>query len=205
MVFYGASGHGKVVMEAWLASGGTIADIFDDNEEIKEILGHPVKSKFNANEFGQGQLLISIGDNRVRKKIAGKIDLDLGKVIHPGAIISKSVGIGKGTVVLAGAVINSSALIGTHVIINSAAVIEHDCKIGDFAHISPNVTLCGGVSVGEGTHVGAGATVVPGISIGKWVIVGAGSVVTKDIPDFVVVAGVPAKTIRKNDNVDEKG
>jgi acetyltransferase EpsM len=60
----------------------------------------------------------------------------------------------------------------------------------------PRVVLCGNVSVGEGTLIGAGATVIPGIKIGKWVTIGAGAVVVKDIPDYAVAVGNPAKVIK---------
>lgn len=55
------------------------------------------------------------------------------------------------------------------------------------------------ISIGHDSWLGAGAIVLPGVNIGKYCIVGAGAVVTKDIPDYSVVAGVPAKVIRTVD------
>ena len=49
--------------------------------------------------------------------------------------------------------------------------------------------------VGEGASIGAGAVVVAGVNIGPYAMVGAGSVVTRDVPPFVLVAGVPAKPV----------
>jgi acetyltransferase-like isoleucine patch superfamily enzyme len=49
----------------------------------------------------------------------------------------------------------------------------------------------------DGCDIGVGTTILPGVRIGKGSIIGAGSVVTKDIPEFTVAAGVPAKIIRK--------
>lgn len=51
--------------------------------------------------------------------------------------------------------------------------------------------------------VGTGAMILPGVTVGKGAIVGAGAVVTEDVPDFAVVAGVPARFLRWRD--DEKG
>ena len=51
----------------------------------------------------------------------------------------------------------------------------------------------------EDCWIGAGVTILPGVTIGKCAIVGAGSVVTKDVEDYTVVAGVPAKVIKKNE------
>ena len=91
---------------------------------------------------------------------------------------------------------NRGSSIGKHTIINTNATVDHDCHLGDFVHIAPGATLCGGVKVGNGTLIGANATVLPNCKIGKNVSVGAGAVVTTDLPDNVVVAGVPAKIIK---------
>lgn len=58
--------------------------------------------------------------------------------------------------------------------------------------------------IGESAWIGAGAIIMPGVKIGKCSVVGAGAVVTKDVPEYCVVAGVPAKVIRRFD-VQEKG
>ena len=64
--------------------------------------------------------------------------------------------------------------------------------------------LCKGIwdiitAFGNISDIGAGATILPGVSVGKYAIVGAGSVVTKDVPDYTVVVGNPAKTVKKLD------
>jgi acetyltransferase-like isoleucine patch superfamily enzyme len=70
--------------------------------------------------------------------------------------------------------------------------------VEDYVHIAPRVVLCGNVQIGTGTLVGAGATVIPGKKIGRWVTIGAGSVVTRDIPDYAVAVGHPARVIKFN-------
>jgi len=52
------------------------------------------------------------------------------------------------------------------------------------------------VTVGEGSWIGTRVIVLPGVNIGRFAVVGAGSVVTKDVPDYAVVAGNPARLIR---------
>ena len=49
--------------------------------------------------------------------------------------------------------------------------------------------------VGKRASIGSGATILPGLSIGEGALVGAGSVVTRDVPDFAIVAGNPAKVV----------
>ena len=55
------------------------------------------------------------------------------------------------------------------------------------------------VVIGDGSWLGHGSVVLPGVTIGRHVVIGANSVVTKDIPDFSVAVGVPAKVIRRFD------
>ncbi|WP_180000013.1 DapH/DapD/GlmU-related protein [Acinetobacter sp. YH12239] len=55
------------------------------------------------------------------------------------------------------------------------------------------------VIIGHNTWIGACATILPGIKIGNFCVIAAGAVVTKDVPDYTVVAGVPAKPIKKLD------
>jgi acetyltransferase-like isoleucine patch superfamily enzyme len=52
------------------------------------------------------------------------------------------------------------------------------------------------VTIGDGSDIGTGAVLVPGVTIGAGAQVGAGSVVTEDVPDYAVVAGVPARVLR---------
>jgi len=74
--------------------------------------------------------------------------------------------------------------------------VGHDVVIEDFCQVNPGCHISGNVTLKEGVELGAGAVVLQGISIGKHSTVGAGSVVIEDVPDNVVVVGVPAKTIK---------
>lgn len=196
MIFYGAGGHAKVVIEAWIASGGKVTAIYDDNESIKILLGKSVSGRYKSEAFPQTKLHVSIGNNSIRKKIAHVVTNPFGTVIHPSSIISTSAKIGAGCVVMAGAVVQAESMIGTHSILNTACSVDHDCHISDFVHIAPGAILCGDVKVGEGALIGAGATILPGVSIGKWAVVGAGSVVVSNIPDSTIVFGVPSRAAR---------
>ena len=185
MYLYGASGHAKVIIDLLEAEGIAIDALYDDHASATDLFGYPILRP----ERVEGPLIVGIGDNAVRKRIAERLTCTFGSAVHPSAVVSPRASIGEGTVVMQGAVIQSDARIGRHCIVNTGATVDHDCIVGDFAHISPNASLCGNVHVGEGTQIGAGSVVVPGIRIGRWSLVCAGSVVTRDLPDGCIAAG----------------
>ncbi len=184
MYIYGASGQARAVIDI-LEVYDKVHGVFDDNPEIKEILGYPVLPEI-PKEFTYDQpFFIAIGENRVRRDISQRLKemAEFSSVIHPSAIVSARAKFEEGTVLMEGAIVKVNSWIGRQVIINTGATVVHDCRICDFVHLAPQATVCGGVSIGEGSLVGANSTVLPGIRIGEWCTIGAGSVVTKNVPD----------------------
>lgn len=193
MYLYGASGHGKVIAEIAEQNNIEITAFIDKDISKIKVFDYPVVHEIPNRKI---DLVISIGDNKIRKLIAEEYpNFSYSVLVHPSAVISKRAFLGEGTVVMAGAIINSDVKIGKHCILNTSSSIDHDCSIDDFVHISPNVALAGNVQIGEGTHIGIGACVIPGIKIGKWCIIGAGAVIIKDIPDNSKVVGNPGKKL----------
>lgn len=194
-ILFGGSGHARVVMSILEAQNNNIIALFDSNPEIKNLDGISSLGEYDSEKFSSTNLIVTVGDNQTRKKLALRVEHPFGIAIHPAALCDRLSSIGLGTVVMHNAVIQRGTQIGEHCIINTKASVDHDCKIGDFVHIAPGATLCGNVSVGEGSLIGAGAIVLPNIRIGKNAVVGAGAVVHKDIPNSALIMGVPGKKI----------
>jgi sugar O-acyltransferase (sialic acid O-acetyltransferase NeuD family) len=193
---YGASGHGKVILDILQKLNVQVAGFLDDNENIKGFMDHKVirPGELTGHSY---EVVVAIGNNHTRKKVVERNRFNHAPAIDPRAIISVNAGIEEGTVVMAGAVIQSGCSIGRHVIINTGALVDHDCMVGDYAHISPGAVLCGNVTVGDCTWVGAGATITEGVSVGRNVIIGAGSLIREDVPDNVLVVGNPQRLVRR--------
>lgn len=199
MLIYGASGHGKVIASCLIDAHQDIHGFFDDGISSSMFFEKKCFGKYDAHVATDTKLVIAIGDNAIRSKVAQKVRHSYGTVIHPTAQVDQSVLIDEGTVVFHGAILQVSTQVGKHCIINTGASIDHDCLISDFVHIAPQVTLCGNIQVGKNTLIGANTVILPNLKIGENVIIGAGSVVTKDVPDNVVIAGNPAQIIRENE------
>lgn len=109
----------------------------------------------------------------------------------------------------------SGVHIGKNVYINGGCLfmarggitIEDDVQIAANVQLISNnhdpyerqILLCKPVLIRQGAWIGPGATILPGVCVGKYAIVGAGSVVTKDVPDYAVVVGNPAKVVKTLD------
>jgi len=143
LIIIGLGGHGRVVADAALISGYSVAGFLDDRKEqnvgiAKEykILGgvSDAKSILQKNDF----FIVAIGNNEIRKGIFENLaELAMpATIIHTSAVIPPDVEIGVGTVVLANAVINAGCKIGNNCIINSLALVDHETVIGSHSHIA---------------------------------------------------------------------
>lgn len=192
LVIIGAGGHGKVIADIAIKNGYEKIVFLDDNESVKECAGFPIIGNVAEAEKICSDKIVAIGNAMIRKKIQESLTGVI-TLIHPSAVISRRVEIGRGSVIMAGAIINSDTLIGKGVIINTGAGVDHDCKVGDYSHISVGAHVSGSVEIGNGTWIGAGATVSNNVKICAGCMIGVGAVVIKDINNPGVYVGVPVK------------
>ena len=208
-LIYGASTYGKS-MKSILESNNEIEVVgfIDDNKEKgTKFCGLDILGGFSElaklKEQGIGSICFSIGYTNMKlrgelfRKIK-KLGFEILNVIHPNAIIDKNVKLGSGIFIRIGAIIGEDVEIEDNVVIGAGSLISHNTKIHENVFIAGGTILSGFVEVHEGTFIGVGATIIDKITIGKNVIVGAGAVVIKNVPDNVVIVGVPAKVIRYN-------
>lgn len=128
-----------------------------------------------------------------------------------GVIIRENNVIGDGVSVGSLSEIGRENIIGDGVRIHSHCFIPEYVKIENGAWLGPRTTILNvlhppcpkfsdcarGMVIGEGVKIGGGVIIGPRVKIGKKALVGAGSVVTKDVPDYCVAFGNPAKVVKK--------
>lgn len=128
-------------------------------------------------------------------RLAG-MKIGKGSRIHIGArfFYPGNIKIGEGSIIGDNAFLDGrdELIIGDHVDIASGVMIlnsEHDINSEDFQAINAPV------EIGDYVFIGPRAIILPGVKIGRGAIVAAGAVVTKDVPEYMIVGGVPAKEI----------
>jgi acetyltransferase-like isoleucine patch superfamily enzyme len=172
------------------------------------IIGQPPRGK------KAGELPVIIGEGAIVRPFT---------TIYAGNTIGKNFQTGQGTSIRENNVIGDGVSVGTNAILEFENKIGHNVRIhsgcflemvtvGDDVFIGPNAVFTddphpmncphykeckGGAVVENLARIGANVTVLPGVVIGRNALVGAGSVVVKDVPPDMVVAGNPAKVIKR--------
>jgi UDP-2-acetamido-3-amino-2,3-dideoxy-glucuronate N-acetyltransferase len=143
-------------------------------------------------------------------------------IVDEGAVIGNETRIWHWTHICGGAVIGEKCSLGQNVFVGNQVVVGKNCKIQNNVSIYDNVTLeddvfCGpsmvftnvynprsevtrkdeyrDTLIKRGATLGANCTIVCGVTVGEYAFVGAGSLINKNISDFALVVGVPAKQI----------
>ncbi|MGL1934814.1 MAG: acetyltransferase [Fibrobacterales bacterium] len=195
----GGGGHGKVVAEAAsLMKRWTTIVFLDDNPAVSHCGAWPVSGTISDAPKGV-DFIVAIGNNSTRHTIYTTLiekGLSPVNIIHPKAIVSPSISLGRGIFIAPGAIVNIDVTLGNATIINTGATVDHDSVIGPAAHICPGVNIAGEVTIGAETWVGIGSCTVQCITIGKNVMIGAGSIIRKNVDDNLLLADTPKQLIR---------
>ena len=109
-------------------------------------------------------------------------------------VLPKNVTIGSGVTVMNGALMMAAG----GITIEDNVMIAANVQLISNNHdpYDRQILTCKPVLIKYGAWVGAGTTILPGVTVGKYAIIGANSVVNKDIPDYAVAVGSPAKVVK---------
>lgn len=148
-------------------------------------------------------VVIAIANYKVKKSIVERLKgkFRFATIVHPKVWIHDFMTLGEGSIIYEGAILTSNIEIGNHVIVCPKCGVGHDSKVKDYVSLLWNVNVSGNDLIEEGVLMGTGSTVIQGKTIGKGATIGAGAVVVDDIEPFSTVVGVPAKVIKRGEEV----
>jgi len=133
----------------------------------------------------------------LRDRLKQQFTLTFAPLIHPAATVSPTTEVGEGVIVGAGSVIGAFSQLGAFCLVNRGATIGHHASIGEFASIGPGANLASGAIIARAPAVGIGASVLNHVSVGARAFVAAGAVVTRDVEPATLVAGMPARRVKR--------
>lgn len=130
---------------------------------------------------------------RFSSGIGNNVNIDKEATIYQDLILGDNSGVGKKSVVSGSVIIGKDVMMGPECYIytrnHNFASVEKPMRLQGYSTIKK-------VVIEDDVWIGARVTILPGIRIGKGAIIGAASVVTKNVPEYAVVAGNPAKIIK---------
>ena len=123
-----------------------------------------------------------------------KVNIERNAIFTPGLSIGEYSGVGVRCELNGPITIGKNVMMGPEVIIYTSGH-KHDKT--DIPMMDQGMEETKPVFIGDDVWIGRRVIIMPGVKIGNGVIIGAGAVVTKDIPDYCVVGGVPAKILKR--------
>ncbi len=156
-----------------------------------------------ARELNDSSFIFGIGSTSSflkRRSIITRLGIEEDRfetIIHPSTFISRMATVGQGTVILQNVTVNSDAIIGKFVYLLPNSVISHNSIIGEFSCIASGVCVSGNVQIRQCCYIGTNSSIKEGVEIEERSLIGMGSVVLRNVPANSVVAGNPARFLRK--------
>lgn len=206
-VIIGAGTYGEVYLAYLQEAGVDIVGFLDDNPKSDNICNVPVLGMIDALpelkcKYGIEAVYCSIGNNNLRVKFlsyAKKLGYKTPNYIHPSVIVSPNVTIGEGVYILLGTTIMPYTIIKNYVMISMGVHLAHHSILEDGVFLSTGCNFGASITAKKYAYCGISSTIMTGVKeLGENCLVGAGAVVVKDVEANTVVAGVPAKVLRKN-------
>ena len=213
----------KVIIIGCEGNGGVIASCIEDNRhrfndlewevagflndfEEGTINGYPVLGgtdkieRFLAEDYCFMFAIHMIGRNLKSEEVFKKMNIPIDRyaiIIHHTAFVAKNATLEPGVFIMSNSYIGPAAKIGYCTLVMANALIGHNTTVGPLCHFSVGSITSSYITIGKVSDVTLGARVLEKRNIGNYAVAGANSLITKDIPDYEIHVGSPAKLLKK--------
>lgn len=213
----------KVIIIGGEGNGGVVASCIEDNRkrfndleykvagfindlEKGSINGYPVLGgtdeidKFLKDDYYFMYAIHMIGRNVLSESVFKKMTIPkdrFAKIIHKTAFVADNAIIEPGVLVMSNCYVGPTAKIGMCSLMMANSLIGHNTEVGPLCHFSVGSITSSYVKIGKVSDVTLGAKVLEKRNIGNYAVAGASSLITKDIPDYEIHIGSPAKFYKK--------
>lgn len=214
----------KVLIIGGEGNGGVVASCIEDNRSRfndyewkvagfindynvgKNINGYEVLGgtddikKFLKKDYYFIYAIHMIGRNVKSEEVFLKMKIPKNRfatVIHKTAFVSNNAILQPGVFIMSNCYVGPATKIGMCCLIMANSIIGHNTNVGDLCHFSVGSITSSYVEIGKVSDVTLGARVLEKRKIGNYSVAGAGSLITKDIPDYEIHIGSPAKFFKK--------
>lgn len=203
----------KVYIKGDLENISLPVGVKDFGDENSKTLFTDLKTWEEILENNRESIVDFVVENDRRNSAIPLMDLTaVNARIEPGAFIREHAVIKDNAVVMMGAIINIGAVVGEGTMIDMGAVLGGRATTGKNVHVGAGAVLAGVIEpananpviIEDNVLIGANAVVLEGVRVGKNSVVASGAIVTEDVPENCVVAGVPAKIIKRTDEVNSE-
>ncbi|MDY4128335.1 2,3,4,5-tetrahydropyridine-2,6-dicarboxylate N-acetyltransferase [Peptostreptococcus porci] len=203
----------KVYIKGNLKNISLPVGVKDFGDENSKTLFTDLKTWEEILENNRESIVDFVVENDRRNSAIPLMDLTaVNARIEPGAFIREHAVIKDNAVVMMGAIINIGAVVGEGTMIDMGAVLGGRATTGKNVHVGAGAVLAGVIEpananpviIEDNVLIGANAVVLEGVRVGKNSVVASGAIVTEDVPENCVVAGVPAKIIKRTDEVNSE-
>jgi sugar O-acyltransferase (sialic acid O-acetyltransferase NeuD family) len=184
----------RLAVAAWVKNveGPTFQPAGTDAVAASNLTPELLAHEFIIPLFTPGHRLAAVNDAR-RRGFTRPATL-----VDPTAVVASTASLAPGCYVNSVANIGGATQVGAFAFINRGASIGHHVELAELVSIGPAAVIAGEVRIARGAVVGAGAVVLPKLTVGENAVVGAGAVVTRPVPPNCMVAGNPARVIRRD-------
>lgn len=214
----------KVIIIGGEGNGGVIASCIEDNrsryndlewkvagflndfKKGEEVSGYPVLGgtddveKFLAEDYYFMYAIHMIGRNIKSEEVFNKMKIPLDRfatIIHKTAFVAQSAVLEPGVFIMSNCYIGPATRLGHCTLVMANALIGHNTEVGPLCHFSVGSITSSYVQIGKVSDVTLGARVLEKRKLGDYAVAGAASLVTKNIPDYEIHIGSPAKFYKR--------